>query len=273
MTTELLSTCDIAAAIEAGKLIGNLKEIIHDGSRFVAVPKGYELRELPNVEGVPAHIREIEKVGTAEAFIAYFQRFANGGSLVFVDIPSAQFTGIIDYHEAEPIGNKASLCAHRVVFTAPETPEWQAWRKNNAQDMPQEDFAQFIEDMAPDLIEPDAATMLEVASTLQATTEVSFHRAIRLDNGQTQLHYNQQINGSAGEQGRLTIPTVIKIGVQFFRGGARYELDARFRYRLRNGGVKLRYELVRPEKAVEAALHDLIDSIKSGIAPALLIER
>lgn len=272
MTTDS-STCDIAAAIEAGKQLGKLKEIIHDGSRFVAVPKGYELRELPNVNGVPAHIREVEKVGTAEAFIAYFQRFADESSVAFVDIPNAQFTGVIDYHETDVLGNKASLCAHRVVFAAPETAEWQAWRKNNAQDMSQEDFAQFIEDMAPDLIEPDAATMLEVASTLQATTEVSFHRAIRLDNGQTQLHYNQQINGSAGEQGRLTIPTVIKIGVQFFRGGSRYELDARFRYRLRNGGVKLRYELVRPDKAVEAALHDLIAAIEIGIALALLIER
>lgn len=275
MTTDP-STCDIAAAIEAGKLIGNLKEIIHDGSRFVAVPKGYELRELPNVEGVPAHIREVERVGTAEAFIAYFQRFANGGSLAFVDIPNAQFTGIIDYHwpanehvpEISP-----ELCAHRVVFTAPETPEWQAWRKNNAQDMLQEDFAIFIEDMAPDLVEPDAATMLEVASTLQATTKVAFRRAIRLDNGQTQLQYVQQIDGSAGEEGRLTIPTLIKIGVQFFRGGASYELEARFRYRMRDGNIRLRYELVRPEKAVEAALHDLVDSIKAGIAPALLIER
>lgn len=272
MTTDP-STCDIAAAIEAGKQLGKLNEIIHDGSRFVAVPKGYELKELPNVNGVPAHIREVERVGTAEAFIAYFQRFADEDSLAFVDIPCAQFTGIIDYHKDDKPNNLAALCAHRVVFTAPETAEWQAWRNNNAKDMFQDEFAKFIEDMAPDLVEPDSATMLEIASTIDAAEEVSFHRGIRLDNGQIQFHYSKEVTSSAGEQGRLTIPTAIKIGVQFFRGGASYEMTARFRYRIGNGKLKLRYELVRPEKSVEAALRDLIEQIKTGIAPALLIER
>ncbi len=266
---------DVSAAIEAGKRLGNPKIVAHGDSLFIAVPKDFELKELPYAAGRPSNLRADVATGSVESFVDYFKRFATQHSLVFANLVTGEFKGVLDYHRQhqgdQPI--TPDYCQHLVRYDAPETPEWLAWKKMNGKDQTQDEFAQFIEDMAPDIIEPDAATMLETASTLQASTKVNFRRAVRLDNGETQFSYVEQIDGAAGQEGRLSIPTLISLGIQLHRGRARYQMEARFRYRLRDGALKLRYELVRPERAVEAATREIVDQIRGAIAPNLVIER
>lgn len=85
--------------------------------------------------------------------------------------------------------------------------------------MQQAEFAEFIERNLPDIVEPVGADMLEISRSLQAKKKVSFASGIRLANGQTELTYEEDIQGTAAK-GKLQIPEIFKIGIKVIEGGS-----------------------------------------------------
>lgn len=260
---------DIAAAIEAGRQLGELHTISLNGSTLALVPAGYQLQELKHLRERPQRIDTTVKVTSATAFIDYWQRFQTPASMAFVDTDKAKIVGILDYHAADGI---PAFREHRITYEIPKTPEWDKWAAANGKAMEQEEFAKFIEDMAPEIVEPTSAQMLEIASTLAIQKNASFSRAIRLDNGQVQFTYTEDLQGRAGAQGHLNIPEKIRLGVQLFRGEARDEIVARFRYRLHGGNVKMWVDMVRPHETRDRAVREIAARIAAVVGPERLIE-
>jgi len=94
---------------------------------------------------------------------------------------------------------------------------------------------------------------------------------VRLDNGQTQFNYTEQMSANAGVTGQLEIPEEIQLGLQPFRGSEFYDTKAKFRYRIREGKLVMWYDLVRPAKIAETAFNDVRTKIKSGMTKGMLI--
>ena len=67
--------------------------------------------------------------------------------------------------------------------------------------MTQVDFARFLEENMPDVVEPDSAELLEVALTFEAKKSVEFSSGVRLANGQIQFQYDE-VSPGHGEEGR-----------------------------------------------------------------------
>ena len=258
-----------AAALEAGRQLGELHTIALNGSTLALVPAGYQLQALKHLRERPQRIDTTVKVTIATAFIDYWQRFQTPASMAFVDTDKAKIVGILDYHAADGI---PAFREHRITYEIPKTPEWDKWAAANGKAMDQEEFAKFIEDMAPEIVEPTSAQMLEIASTLAIQKNASFSRAIRLDNGQVQFTYTEDLQGRAGAQGHLNIPEKIRLGVQLFRGEARDEIVARFRYRLHGGNVKMWIDMVRPHETRDRAVREIAARIAAVVGPERLIE-
>ena len=55
-----------------------------------------------------------------------------------------------------------------------------------------------------------------------------------------------------------------QIGVPVFWGGEAYRVDARLRYRVKDGKLIFWYELIRDDKVLEAATTTMIEAIKLG---------
>jgi uncharacterized protein YfdQ (DUF2303 family) len=53
------------------------------------------------------------------------------------------------------------------------------------------------------------------------------------------------------------------IGIPVFWGGDAYQIDARLRYRVRDGKLTFWYELIRPDRTLEAATRTVIENIKT----------
>jgi uncharacterized protein YfdQ (DUF2303 family) len=194
------------------------------------------------------------------------QEHADTQGYVYADLGARRITAVWnDQRQAHTPGWRD----HRAVFEAKFTPEFQRWREHDRKMMTQEQFAEFIEDNAVDL--PDATVLMEVAGTLQAKTDIQFKSARRLDNGQVQLGYTENINTTAGADGALTVPKEFKVGVRIFQNGGGYLMNARLKYRLGQGAVKFFYELDRPERAVELAFEGYVTEVreKSGFTVLL----
>jgi len=265
-TTTLTAVNDgIRAAIEAGRqLAETAKPFEINGTPMLVIPEGYKLEALEDHREKPLLTNQNTTHTTAESFIAYFNRFANNNSVIFIDKDKATFKAVIDYHSY----NEPDNTDHTSLFALKKTPEWDNWLNNNKKTMNQEDFGRFIEDNLEEIIEPTGATMLEIALSIQAKTDTKFTSSQRLDNGQIQLQYHEEINGTAGTKGELKIPQTFIIGLKLFEGGEPYRIEARLRYRIKEGNLALWYELIRPHKTVDANIKDtttlIADSILSG---------
>jgi uncharacterized protein YfdQ (DUF2303 family) len=104
---------------------------------------------------------------------------------------------------------------------------------------------------------------MAVALTLQAKTEVAFNSHRRLDNGQIQLTYSENIEARAGA-GSIEIPREFTIGLRLFKNGEAYKVRARLKYRLMAQKVKFWYELDRAENAIEDAFQEYINQAREN---------
>jgi uncharacterized protein YfdQ (DUF2303 family) len=233
-----------------------------DGIPAVFVPPGCQVQTFEQYTDAPRRIGQVVTLNTPESFIEYYNRFSGDYSAIFCDLEKGHFNAVMDYHVSN---DDPSWCGHQARYQCPVTPEWSAWRNSSGVWMDQETFAAFIESNQEEIIAPIGAEMLELASSLQAKVKVQFSRAVRLDNGQVQLEYKESIDGSAGVAGQIKIPEKIRIGVQLFQGGAGFEIEARFRYRVREGVLHMAFELIRPHKAHEAAMNKTIEQIASAM--------
>lgn len=220
------------------------------------------------------------------SFIEYVVRHGTGLP-IYATLKPVKFVAVLNDHESHEKGAgqsaplKAGYKDFRATLTLAHSNEWDIWTKHNGSGAAfgsTEAFATFLEENAPDIIDPDPAAFLDLALNFRVNESVSFSEARRLQDGNVQFAFNRMVDGNtSGTGGTIKMPEQFRISVPVFAGiGAkRYECEARFRYRLNSadGKVKIWYDLVRPHKVVEAAFQETWDSIAAGIkAPILLGE-
>lgn len=232
---------------------------------FLVTPNGYEHHNITSaIEKTfskPARKQGTITVADIESFTAYVQDHGSGDDLyIYADPESRTLTAVINDHERTCFHSQAGWRDHRVVYKAELSREFDTWFKNNKTPKEQEDFAVFLEDNIADVVEPSGDVLLTVALTLQAKTEVNFNSSKRLDNGQVQLTYTENIDARAGN-GDIQIPREFAIGCRLFKNGDGWKVKARLKYRLGGGKVKFWYELDRPENVIE-------DAFKAYVAKA-----
>lgn len=240
-----------------------------NGLPFTVVPAGARVESFVGRVAAPFFVDQKVELGTAEAFVEYVNRFADKDSIVFVNVLGGIVKGVLDYHKAEIFEQDGSKATprhgkHIAVLNCRLTSDFEKIRANSGKQLKQEEFALFLEDILPCISQPDAATLLEIVSTLQSTSKVDFKSGIRTDNGQVSLTYNETIEAKAGQSGSITIPQSIVFGVQIHRGGNAYALPARFRYRITGASLMLWYDLDQIDTAIETSMNDVVDHIKNG---------
>ncbi len=257
MDTKDNTISDIAALVKK-----SLDPFFINNVPHVLVPHDMRLVELQNILNTPNRIDERVTLTTPSSFLRYYNAFCDERSVVFCNKEDALFKAVLDWHRSPKI---PAWGTHQAVYGMPKTPEWASWEIKNGVRMNQDAFALFIEQNHDEIVSPAGAQMLEIAESLRAHQNVDFSRAINLSNGQIQLNYNETIDGKAGKSGQLEIPQKIKIGVQLFNDGDAYAVEAHFRYRITNGVLQMWYDLIRPHKAHQKAVEDIVETIRSGM--------
>jgi uncharacterized protein YfdQ (DUF2303 family) len=232
-------------------------------SAFALVPEGYTLTSLKQQLLTPERVCQHVTLLTSDDFLAYWRRFKSDSSVVFGDERNATYRAIVDFHAAN---GTPKWCSHMATYACPKSKEWEVWNGSNGKRMPQAAFAEFIEDNYPDIIKPSHAEMIQVSTNLSAKKSVQFSQATRLDNGQSQLVYQEDVKGSVETKGgTMKVPDGFTLKLAVFLGGPAYQLDARLRYRIDDGKLQIWYDLHRPHKVVEAATQAVTQAIRKGI--------
>ena len=258
-----------AAILQAGSALSEVRHVGPYEHPYVVVPEGYEVKSLEKMLNAPRRSSGEREFFDADSFIAFVNEVKHGhlsSTRVYGRLaPSPKFVAVFNDDAAHAPGFRD----FRANYNAPLSVEWTTWSKMDGQGMNQENFASFVEKNLPDVIKPAAADFLEISRTLEAKKAVNFKSAIRLSDGKNQFTYEEDIKGTASN-GRLEIPESFAIGIPVLEGGPRYQVEAKLRYRIKEGNLVLWYELVRPHKIVEDAAKGVKQYIAEGIGLAVL---
>lgn len=226
---------------------------------FLILPEASKLQSLEELLSKPLRVKAKPVFHELESFTRYVTEHKSDATRIFAHISEfgACFKAVLDFHEKD----KPSWNSHTSEYPCPSSMEWKKWVEKNGQWMRQQEFAAFIEDRVTDIIEPSGATMLEMANEFHATTSVNFSSVIRLDNGNRQVNYQEETEAKAGQKGKLVIPEKFMIKIPVFRNGIRYEMAARFRYRVNEGKLAITYEIIDIEKIMLNAAREVMESI------------
>lgn len=233
-----------------------------DGVPFIVMPEGCTIGEIESMLPSPLRIKNRVQVETPEDFVTYFARFAGPGAIITVDTAGACITCTLDYSED---ADTPAWGDHMLVCQPKEDWRYRAWSEISGRYMEQTPFAEWLEDRVVDVAVPDAADLLEVASTLQAKKELTFRSAVRLDNGTTQLQCDETLEATAGKGAKIDIPQQIVIGVPVFANTAPVRIDARLRYRVERGTLRFAIVIADPKAIREKALQRVVDVIRTGV--------
>ena len=263
---------DVQAAIAAGMAIGEPRVVQMAGgeAQYTVVPEGCELHSLEEFLPRPLRIKQKVELHDPASFIDYVKEFGrNGVSHIFFygERPGQaareveEFVAVLDYHEGAGGVDTPGWCGHVATYPCRRSVEFTDWMERNKKAMSQVDFARFLEDNLPDIVEPKGADLLQIALTLETQKEVTYSSGVRLNNGQVQFQFDEIVRGTSAK-GTIEIPEQFTLGIAIHEGGPAYRIPVRLRWRLSDGKVSLWYELVRPHKFVEDAVREMREKIR-----------
>lgn len=262
--TELASTNGEAQTI-VDTALRSAPPVVLDPGKVHAfnTPAGVKTIDLtgPEHTGIPPRKAGTTTVRDATSFLAYWTKHHDDDSEVYADADRLTITAVLDAHTADG----ARWSGHRLGLSLRETDAWKQWLARDGKLMDQETFAEFIEDHLPELLQPPAADMLEIAQSFQANTKVDFQSATRLSSGQRKFQYVETGTTKAGQKGELEVPEQFVVGVVPFEGSTGYKLTARLRHRITPSGLQLGYKLERPDEVRKTAFADVLKAIGEQI--------
>ena len=263
---------DVAAALAAGGALGEPRVALDapdpaggQPGVYTVVPKDYKVEDLESFLPRPLRIKQGVTIQDADSFINYAKEFMTGATLIFFDVTNEAFVAAFEYHEI----SKPSWNEHTASFKPRRSVEFETWMGSNRKQMTQVEFARFLEDTQPDIVEPPAAELLQVALTFEATTKAEFSSGVRLNNGQIQFTFNQEVRGTA-QKGTIEVPSEFVLGIPIHVNGPAYRMAVRLRWRLNEGKVVFWYEIVRPHRLIEHALKEISQKIATDTGMPIL---
>jgi uncharacterized protein YfdQ (DUF2303 family) len=239
----------------------------------------------PTRKRAQAHFQDVP------SFVRYVDDHRTEGTVITgtFDQLGGSFRALIDYsapwspEAGEPeaqIPGAPSWCEHTAVLNLTATPEWAKWLSKNTVKFDQVEFAEFLEDNAADITVPetdDGATwptqldLMSTALTLQVKTGVNFSNAVRLQNGQTQLTYQESVQGHHGTDGTMVVPDKFALALAPFVASPKYLVKARLRYRAAGGKASFTYQVERPHLIIKNAFEDILKQIAAGLDCQVLL--
>jgi uncharacterized protein YfdQ (DUF2303 family) len=258
------------SAFEQGAKSKPVHTITETTEQLVALRSGYTLQDVEVHLPTPMRRKGIATLYQPDSFIAYVKTFADEDSVIFADTQSSRLTAILDYHRAGPEGSPR-WGQFRATYGPRMTPEWQTWIAQNKRAMSQVEFAEFLENNLPDIARPDGAQLLEIATNLQIKKDVNFKSSVRLANGETQFTFEERHDDSAAKD-EMRLPELLILGLAPYEGLPRFEVQARLRYRIKDGGhLAIWFDIVREHKIREGAFNAIVERVHDGVGSVRLV--
>lgn len=287
---EHLSPADAAAVIDAVERLGESEELsiapaTPDAMPLVIISRGKRVVDLkPYFDQYRPHPER--KTGTASlttlcSFIAHVNRFKDPDSAIYLDdLVAAQpkLIAVIDYHQ-RGLGH-ARFGEHRGVYAFPLSEEWKAWTGKAGVDLPQGEFASFLEDRIPDIMAPDTvgpktrefaqsagiqfaapARLLELSRGLSIKVDTQVAQHVNLSTGESQIVFKEEHSSEDGASS-IKVPSGFAVQIPVVKNGPAYQVAVRLRYRVSSGRLLWKFALYRTDLIFEEMIRGAVERVE-----------
>lgn len=246
------------AAIDGARLASPL---IDRGDRqFAFVPEGYQLKEISDPARLPDRVRQSVAVDDRASMVAFVNRFSNDDTVLFADFEALTISSVIDFHtsNAAAVAPRAGDFVARFKLLPSE--EFLRWDKMEGDLHEQAVFAEFLEENAMNIVEPNPADMLEISRSLEATIGAEFKSKVSLESGDRSFSYETETK----TKGDVVVPRKFTVCIPLFNGEGPEMLEARFRFRAGAGGLSMGFVWHRVEVKRRAFFNEVATAIAEG---------
>jgi uncharacterized protein YfdQ (DUF2303 family) len=200
-----------------------------------------------------------------EGLLDYIKLYLNDTTVVCASLNLMNIAAIFDWHDPGSALN--GWGEHVATFPLQYTRAWQDWIRISGKPMSQQTFAEFVEEHLEDITEPTAAEVLTVATSLSGMRKVSFTNAVRLQNGDTSLCWEETTDAKAA--GDVRVPSGIKLRIPVFKGAEEsttFEVSGLFRYRINEGKLSFEVKLLHCDNIAELAFDEVVKNLRAKLA-------
>lgn len=276
---EDLDASAVDAAAELGRSIANADRspqpypVTDTTSVIVRVHRDNEhvaVHDLERLLVAPQRARGQTFLDDPNDFATYVERLTTDNTMVYADQGGCRVTAIFNDHGDVDLPGWRD---HRAVYRPQPDPDFAAWEHTSGDMMSQTEFAEFIETCAHNVTDPDAARMLEIATTFSARRSATFSRSTRLQSGDVSLQWHDETSAKAGKTGQLEIPETFTVTVPPFVGATARPVLARLRYRVNDGTLRIGFRLHRPDLVTREAFADVRGMLAQRLSAPVLLGR
>lgn len=248
--------------------------VLEAGKRYAWRRPDGSLEEADLADDMPARRSGLVTVTDVDSFAAYWAKHHDDASEVFSDFAAASVTAVLDAHRGAADGDFAGRWQqHRLVLALQLTEPWKTWLEYDRKFVPQQAFAEFLEDNYRDL-DPDgavkAADLLEAAQAFQALVKVEFGAGSRLRSGDVTMTRIETTEQQSGKKGSVTFPEEMDLLLKPYEDCEDATVSARLRFRVTPDGLKLGYFLNQPERVRQDAVKQVTDKAAEAIGASIM---
>lgn len=227
-----------------------------------------EVVDLEHLLPAPRRVRGTVTFHEAGSLAAYVQLHdaQDGTASLWAEWRDGRITAVLNGNAGA--GKPLGWGDHRACLKLRTTPEWDRWLGRSGVMGDQTEFARHIERGALEIVDPDAATMLEIATTFEAHSTAAFRQVANLQNGARQFRFEEEVEAKGGK-GQIEVPGTFVVAIAPFEGTDPYKVTAKLVYRLRDGRLGIGYELLRTDDVRRESFTQVLDGLKTqtGLSP------
>lgn len=230
--------------------------------QFAVVPEGYSVEGLEQFQNRPDRHRADHRFVDVASLAEYLNRFASPDTMICADYGAATISAVIDGDTPDDPSHKE----HKAAFGAMTSDQVKAWLGICGKGMTQVAFGLFLEDRAVDVVEPDAASIMDMVMTFDATKKVAFKSSQRLHDGQRQFQYVEENE----TRGAVTLPDHFIVMAPIYRGMEPQRIKFMVRYRIEDGALRFQVDMHDQDAVMREAFDRCVDALKADIKDANL---
>lgn len=214
---------------------------------FIVVPEGYEVKDMKEFAAYaderlerPRRISKRMRFVDVTSFLVYVQQFRKGHTpQLFNKLTSSglHLMCVFDYDQAAADStlaiNTVSNWGDNVAYlNLAYSRDYKQLRESADKWFKQDEFALFVEENLHLFIQPNGATMFELAQHLKGKRNVEWESGKRLNNSSTQLSYLETIDATTVRGEPLEVPDYLLLRLPMYEGFSEQEVKLAFRWRL-----------------------------------------
>ncbi len=253
-------------ALEIAKLlpvarIGMAEDTLGNQTPVALMPPGWRSEALGPLlpPKAPTFRVATPALQTVAAFVGYVARHATASTTVWVDAKNQLLTAVLDDGTLEVPGRRV----HVAKYKAELSPEFLEWTALAAKPVGQAAFIEFIEDHDRHFVNPTGARMRTVANMLEVKRGVQFKNVQREDSAAADVSLVYETTTT--ELNEIKCPQFLTIKIPIFRDGEKYEIDARLRFDLKDGGLVFQLKLPEVAKMLENAWQAVVGELQDRL--------